>query len=274
MALRRSYFISAKSKFLADRIKSYGVCTPVCVNYWGADLDRFHPRKQVEIRRKLRLDENAIIILSPRAIEPRLNIHLIVEAFHEVLPKYANALLVILGRSIPSYKKQIENIIERLNLRDKVCVLDEVSQEVLLQYYQASDVVVSMAQSEGFPNTLLEVMACRVPIVVGRIEQIEELLQDDVNAWVCGNEPQRIAAAILDALDSQDKRQRITNVAYKTVKEYADIRKNGVMFCNDLKRFNATYKRRFWLEIIAFRALYIIYRIQRKIIARREASNV
>jgi glycosyltransferase involved in cell wall biosynthesis len=266
MALKLSFCICAKSELLARRIKSYGVDSPVDVNYWGADLNRYHPGKQIEARWKLKLDENKAIILSPRAIEPRLNIHLIVEAFHEVLTKHHNSLLIILGRSSPDYKKQIEETIERLNLADKVCVLSEVSQDVLSQYYQASDVVISMAHSEGFPNSILEVMACKVPIVVGRITQIEELLENDKNAWISEKEPQAIAAAILDVLGDQDKRQRISNTAYITAREHADIKKNGIKFSNNLKRYCATYKHKSWTEIVLFRMLYVMYRIQRKII--------
>jgi glycosyltransferase involved in cell wall biosynthesis len=189
-----------------------------------------------------------------------------VEAFPAVLMKRPNALLVILGRSSPGYKNQIEETIKRLNLACNVYVLDEVSQDVLPRYYQASDVVVSMGHSEGFPNTLLEVMACKVPIVVGRIAQIEELLEDDKNAWICEKQPQAIAAAILDVLDDQNKRQRVSNAAYATVKEYADIKKNGIKFSNDMKRYCATYNHSSWIKIILFKILYAIYRVQRKII--------
>jgi glycosyltransferase involved in cell wall biosynthesis len=274
MALRRSLCISAKSEFLAKRIKSYGVKSPVDVNYWGADLARYYPGERVEARRKLRLDNNKTIILSPRAIEPRLNIHMIVEAFVSVLIKHPNALLIILGRPNPDYKNKIEEIIKRLNVASSVCVLDEVSQDVLPQYYQASDVVVSMGHSEGFPNTLLEVMACKVPIVVGRIAQVEELLEHDKNAWICEKEPRAIAEAILNVLDDQNKSQRISNAAYTTAREYADIKMNGVKFSNNLKRYCITYKRRPWMEIILFRMLYGVYCIQRKIITVSQVEYV
>jgi glycosyltransferase involved in cell wall biosynthesis len=274
IGLRQSIYVSAKSVFLAQRIKCYGITSSIDVNYWGADLNIYYPGNQTEARRKLHLDENGIIILSSRALEPRLNIHLIVEAFHTVLRKYDNASLVILGRSRPDYEYQVKEIIGRLNLTNNTYIRGEVSQEVLSQYYQASDVVVSMGRSEGFPNTLLEVMACKVPIVVGRIAQIEELLADDKNAWICEEDSQAIAAAILNVLDGQDKRQRLTNAAYATVKQYADIKKNGITFSNELKRYCATNKRRSWIEILAFRLLYAIYRIQRKIINGLQAKYV
>ncbi|MHB8549307.1 MAG: glycosyltransferase, partial [Thermoplasmataceae archaeon] len=65
MGLRQSHYVVAKSAFLAKRIRSYGVRSPVEVNYWGADLTRYRPGEQVEARRALRLAESGVIILSP-----------------------------------------------------------------------------------------------------------------------------------------------------------------------------------------------------------------
>ena len=203
MALRRSNYVSAKSAYLAERIKRYGVQSPADVNYWGADMRSYHPGDRIEARRKLSLDENCTVILSSRALEPRLNIHLIVEAFHTVLSRHKSAYLVLLGRSSPEYKFKVEETIRRLNMNDKVSIVGDVTQDVLPLYYQASDIVVSMGSCEGFPNTVLEVMACNVPVVVGRIAQVEELLEDNNNAWLCEIEPKSIAAAILDVLGDQ-----------------------------------------------------------------------
>lgn len=274
MALRRAHYISAKSRILAQRLESYGVRCPIDVNYWGADLNRYHPANQLESRRKLGLDEGRPIILSPRAIEPRLNIHLIIEAFHEVLTRYQDALLVILGRSSPDYKNQIEQTIKRLGLTKHVRILGEVSQDTLPLYYQASDVMVSMASSEGFPNSLLEVMACKVPVVVGKIVHIEELLENGKNTWVCDIESNAIAATILDVLNDESKRRRISDAAYMTVTEHADIKKSGMTFSDNLKQASANYNLSLGANIILFRLLYGIYRIQRKIMTGLKANYV
>ncbi|MHB8389122.1 MAG: glycosyltransferase [Acidobacteriaceae bacterium] len=269
MGLRQSHYVVAKSTFLAKRIRSYGVRSPVEVNYWGANLTRYRPGEQIEARRALRLAESGVIILSPRAIEPRLNIHLIVEAFHALAAKYHDASLVILGRSSQNYKNRIKETIARLNLADKTYVLDEIPEEILSQYYQASDVVVSMASSEGFPNTLLEVMACKVPMVVGQIAQIEELLEDDRNAWICDLSAPAIAAAIEDILRDGEKRRRIVSAAYETVKRYGDIRKNGVLFSDRLKQIAEEWKPGFRPMTFIFRMLYGVFRIQRRLISRK-----
>ncbi|MHB1516209.1 MAG: glycosyltransferase family 4 protein [Acidiferrobacteraceae bacterium] len=263
--LRRSHYIAAKSRFLAERLRSYGVRTPIDVNYWGADLERYCPGGKVEARRTLGLDQEVPIILSPRAIEPRLNIHLIVEAFHGVLAKYPKASLVILGRSTPGCKAGLTETIARLGLTRATVMRDEVSEDTLVQYYRASDVVVSVGSSEGFPNTVLEVMACRVPVVIGRIPQIEELLEDGRNAWICDIALQPLTEAILDVLGDRQKTQRICGAAYETARTHADIKKNGIIFSNGLKQAVAAYGTGFRPNMLPFRMLYAAFRIHRKI---------
>ncbi|MHB1529459.1 MAG: glycosyltransferase family 4 protein [Acidiferrobacteraceae bacterium] len=263
--LRRSCYIAAKSRFLAERLRGYGVRAPIDVNYWGADLERYCPGGKIEARRALGLGQDGPIILSPRAIEPRLNIHLIVEAFHGVLKQCPRASLVILGRSTPGCKARLTEAIARLGLTESTRVLGEMSEDALVQYYQASDVVVSVGSSEGFPNTVLEVMACRVPVVVGRIPQIEELLEDGRNAWICDIALRPLTETILDVLDSKEKAQRICGAAYETAKAHADIKKNGIIFSNGLKQAVAAYRTDFRSNVFPFRVLYAAFRVHRKI---------
>jgi len=263
--LMQSSYISAKSGSLLDRIRSYGVGTAADVNFWGTDFNRFTPGDKGEARSKLGWDTTGVVILSPRAIEPRLNIHLIIEAFPVILSRYPDALLVLLGRSDPVYKGVIEEQIRRLGVSENVKVLYEVTQDVLPLYYQASDVVVSMARSEGFPNTLLEVMGCKVSIVVGRIPQITELLEDDRNARICELETARISAAILDILDHREKAQRLADEAYVTVRQHADIRKNGIRFCNEVKGRLAVNRHARKIQLPGFRMLYLMYRVYRRL---------
>ena len=75
---------------------------------------------------------------------------------------------------------------------DLLVLLGEVGLAEVPHYYNAADVVVSMARTEGFPNTVLEVMCCRRPLVVGRIvlalldraAGTSRVLTESLDAWV------------------------------------------------------------------------------------------
>ena len=268
MALRRSCYISAKSEYLARRIRQFRVKAPVEVNYWGADLERFSPGDRGEARQRLGWDEKKIYILSPRAVEPRLNIDVIVEAFSMVLKNYPEAMLVIIGRSNQDYLQQIREQISRLGISGNVSLQGEVTQEMLPVYYRASDMVLSMARSEGFPNTILEVMACRIPVIAGRLEQVGELLENGHNSIVCEISAEDIAASVKKLLDDAELAAGLSGRGILTVRENADIRKNGVIFQRN--SMNCLLKRDDSMTIVKryiFRFMYLIYCMQRKLIA-------
>lgn len=266
-ALRQASFVSAKSKFLADRVRSFGVQCPIVVNFWGADLGRFSPGSRAESRRVLGIEPGATIILSPRAIEPRLNIDLIVQAFHDVRRRHADSRLLIIGRSNSDYQKRIEALIERLRLRDHVEIRGDISQDLLPHYYRAADLVVSLAKSEGFPNSVLEAMACKIPVVIGRIPQVGELLQHHLNAWICDIDASSVTAAIHDALSDPENRTRIVEAAYRTVAENANIQKNGQSFSENLLRCIETQASAV-NPSVSFQLIFFFYRMYRKFLRR------
>jgi len=230
MTLRRTDYISAKSKLMAERIRSYDYGIRTEINYWGTNLDDFSQRNKTESRDKLGLPEEVPVILSPRAVQPLYNIHLIVKAIAQLKYVFPQLVLVVLGRSIESYKKRVEETILECGLSQNVRLVYEVSHTQLADYFCAADIVVSMAKSEGFPNTILEAMACQRPILVGRIEPVEELLVDGFNATLCAIDPEAIGNAMLRMLERPDECARLAIEGRRTVEEHGNIERNGESF--------------------------------------------
>ena len=230
MALRRADFVSAKSNYLAARIAEYGRTKPTEVNYWGMDLTVFRPGESARSRDRLGLPQGVPIVLSARAVEPRLNITLIVEAFAGILRDHPDAMLVILGRSRDDYRREVMTRIADAGITDRVRMCGELDRDSLIAYYHASDIVVSMARSEGFPNTVLEAMACEKPVIVGRIPQVTELLRDGYNARICAISPTGVREALTGLLVDPARCIQFGRNARNTVSEVADITRNGTRF--------------------------------------------
>ncbi len=236
------------------------------VNFWGADLKRFCAGDCSKARARLGIPVDAPVILSPQAVDPTCNTALIVLAFRRVLVAQPRALLVVLGRcSIPEYIEKIKMEIKRLGIGDSVIWLGEVDQETLIDHTVACDVVVSMASSEGFPNTVLEVMDCEAPIVAGRIRQIEELLENGVHATLCEIEKEEIAEAIVDAFDQPERTTQMVRHAKELVVRQAGIIKNGCFFADRLRIVCRDAKRHSWFQIFSFRLAFVIYLAFRRI---------
>lgn len=63
---------------------------------------------------------------------------------------------------------------------------------------------VNVSTYEGRPNTVLEALAARCPVIVSDIEAHHECLGDGAGLYVPPTEPDRIGAAILATVDGGD----------------------------------------------------------------------
>jgi len=265
MGLRRTAAISAKSQLLAAELNRMGIRSPVEINYWGCDLARFTPGPRSAARARLGLPESARIVLSPRALKPLYNITLIVEAFRAVLRRWPDAVLVLLGPSVAHYAAQVTEAVELHGLSSHVRFIGEVGQDVLPDYYRASDLVVSVASSEGFPNTVLEVMGCGVPVLVGDIPQIRELLADGVNARLCPLTVSGIQAKMSEILAGPGETDRIAAAGRATAKEFGDIDKNGALWAGQLRALAAAPRRHGLISAMAYRLVLRVHQLTRRL---------
>ena len=265
VGLKNTSYISAKSGYLSGIIRKYGVRAPMGINYWGADLKHFQPGAMSEARNRLGLEDRVSVILSPRTVNPTYNIQTIVEAFGLLRKTQSNATLVILGRSDIVYEKKVREVVSGLLSRDSIRFVGEVNQNELPDYYRASDIVVSMAGSEGFPNTLLEAMGCETPILVGDIPQVRELLEDGINARICDIDKTKIAGVLGEMLDDPVGTREMAAKGRETVRHFGDISINGRRFSDEIKRYCKKNARMPLLNRLLFSQLYLLYRVQRKL---------
>jgi glycosyltransferase involved in cell wall biosynthesis len=203
------------------------------------------------------------VVLSPRALEPRLNIHLIVEAFPAVLRRWPDALLVIAGRAKPTYESEIINTIKRLGLIPHIRLAGNLPADALPDYFRASDLVVSVASSEGFPNTVLEVMACGIPVLAGDIPQMHELLNDGVNARICSISVSGIETGMGELLADPEAAGRMAAAGRLTATKVADIDRNGKVRAGKLRALAAAPRRRGLWSAVSYRLVLRLYQVTR-----------
>ncbi|MBI2835569.1 MAG: glycosyltransferase [Acidobacteria bacterium] len=136
----------------------------------GVDTTRF--ARVVGARPLLGLPDDRKIILhvayagKPWTSVRRKGMTYLADAFVSlVLPRYPDALLVIVGEGlVPNHP----------NVRP----MASVSNERLAAYYSAADVYVLATVADNLPYTVLEAMACETPVVASRVGGIPEQVED------------------------------------------------------------------------------------------------
>ncbi len=115
---------------------------------------------------------------------------------------------------------------KELNLEDSVHFLGRVLQEDIVRYYQDADIFVlpcvpaSNNDRDGIPNTLMEAMACGIPVVSTTFSGIPELVIEQENGLlVPPKNPEALAEALKKLIDNPDVRLQMGENARQHVEK-------------------------------------------------------
>jgi teichuronic acid biosynthesis glycosyltransferase TuaC len=161
-AIRRAAHMIAVSQALKDALLSLGAAPEaVTVLRNGVDLRAFHPGGREEARHRLNLSGPTLISVG-HLIERKA--HDLVVAAMGMLPQ---CTLLVIGEG--PEKSALEAQVAGLGLANRVRIVGAVPHERLRDYYVAADALVLASSREGWPNVLLEAMACGTPTVASNI---------------------------------------------------------------------------------------------------------
>jgi glycosyltransferase involved in cell wall biosynthesis len=92
----------------------------------------------------------------------------------EALAQLTGVDLVIVGEG--AARAAIENLARKRGVADRVRLPGRVPQGRLPEFYSAADLLLLVSTHEGWPNVLLESMACGTPVVVSEIAGITDIV--------------------------------------------------------------------------------------------------
>lgn len=104
----------------------------------------------------------------------------VVRAF-SIIEKQIDAKLLLIGDG--PEMTVVSNLVDQLNLRDKVLFLGK--QDNLEELYSISDLMLLLSEKESFGLVALEAMACGVPCIGTRIGGLPEVIIDGETGYIC-----------------------------------------------------------------------------------------
>ena len=170
----------------------------------GVDTRKFMPMDRIQARRLAGLPEHRKIMLTVAGIYEGKGQHTVVDILPSLREKYPDLLYVLVGNSRPGeqYRRRLTEAIWRLGLNDHVLIAGPQPHADLARWFSAADVSVLATQSEGWPNVLLESLACGTPAVATRVGGTSEIVRDGQDgALVPYDDPEALGQAIARALD-------------------------------------------------------------------------
>ena len=104
----------------------------------------------------------------------------------------------------------LERIVSELGLTRRVNFAGWVARDQIADHYRLADVFVTATTWEGMPNTVLEAMACGLPIVGTQASGLHELVRDGLNGYlVPTKDPEALAQALARLMGDGYERRRM-----------------------------------------------------------------
>ncbi|MFZ7127840.1 MAG: glycosyltransferase [Desulfobacterales bacterium] len=160
-------------------------------------------------------------VINPRGLRPD-SIHqdVFFAAIPKVLAQYPEAIFICPALA---GKSHIESLVEKYGIRERVFLLPRLPRKPLWALMIKSQVFVSPSSHDGTPNTLLEAMALGCFPVAGDIESLREWIEPGINGLLVNpTDPEELADAILQALESAELRRRAAERNFAIIQNRAD----------------------------------------------------
>lgn len=198
-----------------------------------ADDDAFvplTPTERAQTRRGWRVPDDALVIGCVARLDPVKDHALLLQALAGLREGYPTVHVVLIGDG--ETRGTLERLAERLGVRDAVTFAGEVRDG--RNHHRGFDISVLCSLSEGFPNTIVEAMAARCPMVATAVGgSVDAVVDGETGILVAPGDPIELSAALSRLLDDPDERSRMGQAGYDRARLQYDAR-NTVMTLEDL----------------------------------------
>lgn len=168
-----------------------------------------------KLMRKIGVDWDDFIIVSPVRIVPRKNLEFAIKIFAEIKKKIPNAKYIIpgnverRGKSEDPYFKFLLDLIRSLNIEESVLFIypcislkrrfskTAIEKWSIFDVYAFTDLVLLTSTEEGFGLPVLEAAVRRIPVAASDIPPFKEIAQDNALIFDLASAPQEVANRIV-----------------------------------------------------------------------------
>lgn len=195
MILRTANDIAASivvSQGLKEQMVALGVLPEkIHVLRNGVDANRFKPVNREKVKRQLGWKHKTLI--SVGNLVDLKGHHLVIDAMREL----SEFRLVIIGSG--QEEQNLRQRCQAATVADRVEFISNIPQEKLRNYYGAADALILASSREGWPNVLLESMACGTPVIATKVGGTSEIVQSrNAGVLLRDRSPAAIAEGVVD----------------------------------------------------------------------------
>lgn len=231
-ALNADHIITISNFSKQDIIKQYGVDkNKITVAYPGYDREKFRvneikgenyvfPKEkgkvlQASSKISHTASEAGPYIIYIGTVQPRKNLIRLIEAVSRI----DNLNLVIVGKEGWMYEETLETP-KRLGIENRVKFLGFMQDEDLAKLLSGAQAFVLPSLYEGFGLTVIEAMACGVPVIVSNVSSLPEVV-GKAGLLVDPYSENQIEQAIRVVISDKKLRLNLSKLGFEQVKQFS-----------------------------------------------------
>jgi glycosyltransferase involved in cell wall biosynthesis len=173
------------------------------------------------VRDQLNIPSDCVLIGMVARVSPQKDYFTLAAAAVEVLRQHPNARFLIAGDNSNvalnrEHFKEVNKRLIQLGIMEKFIFTGHRND--VNQLIAAMDICVLCTHREGFPLSILEIMAMRKPIVATAVGGIPEIVQSGVTGYLHQHENSKeLASAIITLIEDPEKARQFGLAAYEQV---------------------------------------------------------
>ncbi len=172
----RAQKINVTSTLLRDEIKRY-TNKPTLIIPFGVNLAQFYQNKDLHI-------EKSFTFGCVKHFEKIYNIDKVVIAFSQLAKKYPLAALKLKLIGDGSEKIKIQALAEQVGNNASIEFIGKIKNSEVPLYLNNMDVLVNVSEHESFGVSVIEAMACKVPVIVSNASGFKDVVPNSDYAYI------------------------------------------------------------------------------------------
>jgi len=214
------------SQYTQKALKDLGIVGPPSfVVHNGADHTCYSPLPKLDAAafRKRQGVGDKFVLLTVGSVSKRKGQEVVIRALSEIKDEHPNIEYWMVG--LPGQQAELEIIADDLGVAENIRFLGCVSNESLLELYNACDLFVMTSRQledgdfEGYGIAVIEAALCGKPAVVSDNSGLAEAVQDGITGLlVPQNDPQKTAAAVLSLMEDLEMLKKLGAQAYENAR--------------------------------------------------------
>jgi len=237
--------IVTNNRPLLDFVREAGIRTRVEVIPNGVNLSRFRPvasqDEKMAVRSRFGIGQDDILLTVVGAVTPRKGVDILLEAWSRLVSGNNKIHVMIVGPrkdqehpSLGEFGQRLEAIVSSSGHPEWVHFAG--LHEDVENYLRATDVFVLPSSREGMPNSVLEAMACQLPVVITPFVGLSDDLGQAGTHYLLAERNASSLVSVLSKLVEDEKlRSAVASAGYEWVVENLGVDKS-------LDRYVALYR--------------------------------